>query len=191
MQMDEQTHQERPPRRWTVAEFERMGEAGIFGPEERVELIDGEILPMSPENPEHATAGVIVADRLRRAFGEGFYVRQGNPVPLEEYSQTQPDLAVVRGKPEDHWRAHPRSAALVVEVSWSSRAFDRGRKLKLYARTGIPEYWIVDLVDRCLIVHRDPAPTGYTTVTRHDSGTVQPLHASGTVPVADVLGPEP
>lgn len=188
MQMDEQQIHERPARRWTLEEFERMCEAGIFGPEERVELIDGEILPMSPENPEHAAVTGIAEDRLRRAFGDGFYVRPGNPVPLDASSQPQPDLAVVRGRPEDYRKMHPRTALLVVEVSFSSRSFDKGRKQLLYARTGVPEYWIVDLVERCVLVHRDPAKRGYRDVTRHESGAVQPIHASSAVSIDDLLG---
>lgn len=188
MKMDEQSQTERPARRWTLEEFERMSEAGIFGPEERIELIDGEILPMRPENPEHAAVIGIAQRRLQKAFGERFYIRPGNPVPLDEWSQPEPDLAVVRGKPEDYRKKHPRTALLVVEVSFSSRSFDRGRKQLLYARTGIPEYWMIDLVERCVFVHRDPAKKGYRDVTKHESGSVRPLHASGSVSIDDLLG---
>lgn len=188
MQMDEQSQTERPARRWTLEEFERMCEAGIFGPEERIELIDGEILPMSPENPEHAAVVGIAQRRLEKAFGKRFYVRIGNPVPLDGFSQPQPDLAVVPGKPEDYRKKHPRTALLVVEVSFSSRSFDRGRKQLLYARTGIAEYWMIDLVARCVFVHRDPAKKGYRDVVRHESGSVQPLHAARSVSIDDLLG---
>ena len=186
--MDELEREERRPRRWSVEEFQRIADAGIFGPEERVELIEGEILPVSPEGPEHAAVNALLDPVLRRAFGKGFYLRHSNPIPLEKFSQPEPDIAVVRGTPRDHMSAHPKTAELVVEVSFTSRAFDRGRKQRLYSRAGVPEYWIVDLVERCLFVYRDPERTGYASLTRQEAGSfVRPLRAKRRIAVADLL----
>lgn len=166
-----------------------MVDAGILGPDDKVELIEGEILVVSPENALHAAVidGTLMV--LQRVFGKGHYVRPAHPVALDDHSEPEPDLAVVPGSPNDYRSAHPATALLVVEVSRSSRSFDRGRKQRLYARTGIPEYWVLDLVDDCLFVHRDPAPEGYRTVLREERGaTVMPLHARAEVAVSELLG---
>ena len=166
-----------------------MVDAGILGPDDKVELIEGEILVVSPENALHAAVidGTLLV--LQRVFGKGNYVRPAHPVALDDHSEPEPDLAVVPGSPNDYRSAHPATALLVVEVARTSRSFDRGRKQRLYARSGIPEYWVLDLVDDCLFVHRDPAPEGYRTVLREERGaTVTPLHARTGVAISELLG---
>jgi Uma2 family endonuclease len=154
-----------PRRRWTRDEYYRMAEAGIFKPGERVELIDGEVVEkVSPQSPPHANATVVVSEALRAAFHEGHHVRVQVPLLLGS-SEPEPDVAVVAGHPRD-FSDHPTAAVLVVEVAQSSLAADRSEKASLYARAGIADYWIVNLVDRRLEVYRDPielpsAPHGF------------------------------
>lgn len=174
-------------RRWTWDEYMRMVEAGIFTERDRVELIDGEILEMSPEGSAHAAIADNAAQLIQAAFGRGFFVRRSHPLRLGSSSGPEPDLAVVRGKPLDYFDEHPAGAALLVEVSQSSQAFDRGTKQRLYAREGVREYWVIDLVERCLWICRRPAPTGYRSVRRVTRGAVRPLRAKRSVRVAALL----
>jgi Uma2 family endonuclease len=153
-------------RRWTRLEYEKMGEAGVFQPGERVELIDGEILEMTPQKSPHAAAVTLVGDALRVAFGAGFHIRIQLPLALDPYSEPEPDVAVVVGSPRDYQESHPTSAVLVVEVADTSLEHDRKRKGSLYARSGLNDYWVLNLLDRCLEVYRDPiqdaaAPYGW------------------------------
>jgi Uma2 family endonuclease len=156
-----------------------MVDAGVLGPDDRVELIEGEILVMSPEKSRHAAVVDLVAETLRKVFGAGHTVRVQHPIILGDLSEPGPDVCVVRGGPRDYLDSHPTGAMLVVEVSDSSLAFDRTEKARLYASAGIAEYWIVNLVDGCVEVQRDPMNAGYSTVTRHTAGeTLAPLAVS-------------
>ncbi len=137
-------------RRWTRDEYERLGDLGVLGPEERVELIDGVVYQMPPQHSRHATGVRLTEIALSKAFGEGFDVRAQLPLALGDYSEPEPDMAVVIGDARDFTDAHPATALLVVEVSETTLAFDRETKSSLYAAAGIPEYWIVNLVDRRL-----------------------------------------
>jgi Uma2 family endonuclease len=143
-------------RRFTRTEYERMAAQGILRPDERVELLDGEIVVVSPQGSRHATVLRLVAKALEKAFGKGHDVRTQVPLVLGTRSEPEPDVAVVVGSPDDYLDEHPRTAVLVVEVSDTTLALDRGKKLAIYARAGIQEYWIVNLVDRVLEVHRKP-----------------------------------
>ena len=143
-------------RRWTRQEYERMAELGLFRPEERVQLLDGEIVITTPQNSPHAAAIGKTERVLARVFGDAYWIRIQMPIVLDPDSEPEPGLAVVSGAPADYVQEHPRVAALVVEVADSTIALDRGRKALLYARVVIPEYWIVNLPDRCLEMHREP-----------------------------------
>jgi Uma2 family endonuclease len=143
--------------RWTRAEYYRMGEAGLFA-DRRVELIEGQVIDMSPINEPHATATTLADDQLREVFGQGWVVRVQLPLSLGVNSDPQPDAAVVAGRARDFKEAHPATAALVLEVADSSLAYDRKYKAGLYARAGIADYWILNLPDRQLEVHRRPKP---------------------------------
>ena len=145
-------------RRFTRAEYDRLIELGIFQPDEHIELIGGELIVAEPKGAAHYTAVVKTARALEAAFGPGWYVRREGPVGLDEDSEPEPDVAVVAGDPDDYSRAHPSSAVLTVEVSESSLAMDRVRKGSLYARAGLAEYWVLNLIDRVLEVYREPAP---------------------------------
>lgn len=139
------------PHMWTRLEYERMIEEGVFSPTARFELIDGEIITMAPQGSHHATSLQILADYVGRLFGSGFHVRAQLPLALGEYSEPEPDIAVVKGSIHDYRYSHPESAELVVEIANSTLVYDR-LKSHLYAKHGIPEYWIVNLKDTILEV---------------------------------------
>ena len=136
--------------RWSRAEYDRAIEAGVFGPDARLELIEGAILAMGPQGSEHFTGIELVVDALRVAFGAGYRVRTQGPLAAGEDSEPEPDVAVVAGDARSYRDAHPTSALLVVEVSDHSLHRDRTVKQRLYARCGIPEYWILALPERRL-----------------------------------------
>lgn len=176
-------------RRWTRDEYDRMIAAGLFAPDERVELIDGEILQVPPQGSFHATAVQLIGEALRVAFGSGVHVRTQMPLALDPASEPEPDVAVVPGSPRDYREAHPASALVVVEVADKTLKYDRQRKRSLYARAGIREYWIVNLVDRCVEVYQDPLQGHYDSSRRCLPGDhITPLAAPDSkIPVADIL----
>jgi len=137
-----------------------MAAHGIFAPGERVELIDGEIVTVTPQGTGHAVSIQLGHEALRKAFGHGFDIRPQLPLALDLRSEPEPDIAVVRGAPRDFLESHPTppATALVVEVAASTLDYDRHTKASLYARAGIPEFWLVNLVDRHDEVRRDPRP---------------------------------
>jgi Uma2 family endonuclease len=154
-------------RRFTVDEYHRMIETSILTENDRVELLDGWILKMSPIGPPHATAVNLVAAALQSILPAGWFVRTQSPVTFE-MSEPEPDVTIVRGRIRDYLSHHPYPAdvALLVEVADSSLDFDRLQKRPQYAAAGIPEYWIVNLIDRHLEVYRDPAPGGDYQITK-------------------------
>ena len=165
-----------------------MVDAGGFGPEDRIELLDGEIWEMTPQHSPHATAYALTGDALRLAFPDA-YVRYQLPFALDDVSEPEPDLAVVSGAVRDYTDRHPTEALLIVEVSDSSLRYDRTRKLAAYARNGVPEYWILDLQASCLEVYREPSGTSYASTSVLVAGdTVTPQHApDAEIAVADLL----
>ncbi len=182
-----------PPRCWTREEYRRAGELEIFGPEERLELIEGEILQkMASQGTPHVTSTRLTVGVLEQAFGDGFEIRTQMPIGIGELSEPEPDVAVVPGGPRDYEDHHPtpEEILLLVEVSDKTLRFDRGRKARLYARAGIQEYWIVNLIERRLETHRDPTAEGvYRSVMSYaETDSVTPLAAPGaSVRVADLL----
>jgi len=181
------------PRRWTRAEYYQLGEMGLFHGQ-RVELIEGEIMVLSPQNWPHTLTVARVEAALRRVLGTGFWVRTQFPLNLST-SDPEPDVSVVAGRLEDY-SDHPTTAVLLVEVSDSSLGYDRTRKASLYARASIADYWIVNLVDNQVEVrrdpHRDPSQPyghGYASVTvLVPPAVVNPLAAPQvSLAVADLL----
>ncbi len=180
--------------RWDVGEYTRLAELGFFTGR-RVELIHGEIIQMPPMRNDHAVALSLSEDQLRRIFVSGYWIRPQMPLYLARRSAPEPDLAVVTGSPRDY-QVHPRTALLVLEISDTTLAFDRARKAALYAHAQIPEYWIVNLVDRHLEVYRQPYKNRarprrscYQTITVHEpSDQVSPLACpNATIMVADLF----
>lgn len=142
--------------RWKRVEYERLVDKGVFGPDDRIELLDGLLVVREPQGSLHAAVVSQVRRVLQDAFGPRWDVRVGAPIALDDTSEPEPDLAVVRGRPRDYRRQHPSEPMLIVEVSETSLAKDRLRKSGLYARAGRAEYWIVNLVDTVLEVYREP-----------------------------------
>jgi Uma2 family endonuclease len=143
-------------RRFTRAEYDRLIEQGFFD-DERIELLDGQLVVREPQGSRHAVTVDLVREALQHAFGKGYYIRGHSPVALDDVSEPEPDVAVVRGRLRDYTTEHPASPVLVVEVADSSLGKDRIRKAALYARAGLVDYWIVNLNDRLLEVYREPA----------------------------------
>lgn len=151
----------------TVDDFSRMAEAGIFGRDERIELIDGGLVDMAPIGDDRAGAVVELSHLLFAAVGDRAAVSVQNPLRLDTLSEPQPDFVVFRrrfGNFRDGGRPGAADALLVIEVADSSLRYDREVKLPLYARAGIPEVWLLDLQQRVLEAHRDPAGDAYSTV---------------------------
>jgi Uma2 family endonuclease len=172
---------------FTVDDLDRMVVAGVFGPDERVELLDGEIVDVSPLGPEHAWAGDALHRLLARAYGEAAWLRDQRPLVLGPCSRPEPDLAVVRARDYRHAHATGADAVLVVEIALSSIDLDRA-KAGLYAAGGVAEYWLVDVAARTLTVHREPSPSGYRHVAVVDEhGEVELPEAGGTLRVASIL----
>ncbi len=180
------------PRRWTRREYAQMVAAGLLREEDRVELIDGEVLVMSPVGAEHVRCTILVVEALRRAFGDRFTIGCQFPLAVGPRDEPQPDVYVVPGRPRELARKrkdHPTSARLVVEVADSSLPFDRTVKSRIYARARVPDYWIVDLTSRRLEVRRGPGRDGYrsTTILSADA-VVRPLgRPRSKIRVADLL----
>lgn len=169
-----------------------MGQVGILPHEDRVELIDGEVVAMSPIGPPHCAH----VDRTSRAFfvnaGDDAIVRVQGAVRLDFFNEPQPDIVLLRPRPDYYASAHPGPAdiLLVVEVADSSLDFDRSVKMRLYARLGVAEFWLIDLKTHVLMRFSDPGPDGYRTQQQDGRGRlVAPLLlASCVVSTDDLLG---
>lgn len=142
--------------RWTRVEYERLVDRGVFGEGDRLELLDGLLVVREPQGSRHAVAVTLVRAALERAFGQGYSTREEKPLALDDASEPEPDVAVVRGAPRKYRNTHPSTPVLVVEVADESLLTDRLRKSGLYARAGITDYWIVNLVHRVVEVYREP-----------------------------------
>jgi Uma2 family endonuclease len=187
-------------RPWTRADYSRLIAAGAFDHGDPVELLGGELVAREPQGSYHFTTIALAAYVLERAFGPGWTVRQQAPITLDDESEPEPDLAVVRGEPIDFLEAHPTRPALVVEVAETSLQLDRELKGGLYGRAGLPEYWIINLRDRCLEVLRSPMPDPTVTIgwryrdvaVLAAGDRVAPLALDGRwIAVADLLPPPP
>jgi Uma2 family endonuclease len=163
--------------RFTVDEYRHMGETGIFQEDDRVELIEGEIVEMSPIGSPHSGANMRIHKRLEQAVGEHAIVSSQNPVILGKYSEPQPDIALLRPRDDFYTASHPTpdDVLLLIEVAESSLRYDREIKLPLYASHGIPEVWLADLQARQLLRFSRPAGGRYQTTETADTGHPIPL----------------
>ena len=193
MAFDDETSARPQQFRWNREVFYRMDQLGFFG-EKRVELIEGEIIEMAPMGSPHITCVMILGRLLQEIFGDDFCIRTQGTLDLGSDSQPQPDVAVVSGSFGDYYDAHPTSAVLVGEVSESSLAIDRNQKSQIYARNSIPEYWIVNLKDKCVEVYRTPTEDphlGFIYCERTVFGknqSISPLARPGSkILVSDIL----
>jgi len=175
--------------RWTRQQYDQMVTAGVFQPEERVELIDGYIVDMTPQSSIHATTVSLVEEALRLAFPHGYCIRVQMPLAIDDMSEPEPDVAVVPGNPRDYRDAHPATAVLVVEVASGSLKRDQGLKKALYARNGIQEYWVVNLDADCVEVYQGPQGDDYQIQMKLSRGeNVRPVaRPEHSIPVIDLL----
>jgi len=170
-------------RLWSREEYDRLIAAGMFHPEERLELIKGEIIQMSPQGSQHATAVTLVENALKTVFGKNYVIRVQMPLAISPDSEPEPDIAIVVGTPRDYRDEHPNTAELVVEIADATLSYDRTKKTALYAQAGIQEFWILNLVDRQLEVYRQPTAGQSSTLSYQNpevktaSETIVPLRA--------------
>jgi Uma2 family endonuclease len=175
---------------FTVDTYQRLGELGVLREDARVELIAGQVIEMTPIGDRHASCVRRLHDLLAHRALEGAIIDVQNPVVLGRRDAPQPDVAVLRRR-ADRYPHHPhaRDILLVVEVADTSLSYDRDVKIPVYARSGVPEAWLVDLTTDAISVSRGPSPDGYgdiVTVTRGE--VLRPLLLSGvTIAVDEIL----
>jgi Uma2 family endonuclease len=176
----------------SVDEYERMGCAGIFGNDARLELLEGEIYEMSPIGSPHAACVKFFSSLLNRLFGGKMIVSIQDPIRLDDFSEPQPDIAIVRWRDDFYKHGHPTPAdvLLVIEVADSTVESDRTYKMPLYAKAGIPEAWLVNLHDEKIELYAEPADGAYQFTRDFNRGEDVQAHSIADlhVPVADVLG---
>ncbi|MBI2864883.1 MAG: Uma2 family endonuclease [Chloroflexi bacterium] len=181
-----------PRRRFTVEEYHRMAEAGILGEDDRVELIEGEITEMTPIGRLHAATVNRLIKLFVTIFGDDAVVGAQNPIVLDEHSEPQPDIALLRPKADFYASGHPtpEDVFFLVAVACSSADPDRRIKVPLYARKGIAECWLVDLEQETITVYRDPAADGYRTarVFRRGEQIAPAAFPDRSLAVAAILG---
>ncbi len=175
----------------TVAQYHRMLEVGIVYEREPVELLDGQLIAMPPEGPLHRSAVMALNELLVHRFAGNAMVCPGNPVELDDTSEPQPDFTLVHRHDDWYKSGHPRplDVFLVIEVSRSTLAYDRGRKLHAYARSGITEVWIVNLVHGQVEVYTEPHELGYASsvVVGRDGSIAPRAFPDDVIPVAAFL----
>ncbi len=170
------------PHRYTTADYHRMGEAGIIAPDVRVELIQGEIIDMTPIGSGHAGLVKHLNKIFIQTVGDAVVVGVQDPVVLDDFSEPEPDLALLRFREDFYTKSHPRpeDVLLIVEVADTTLQYDREIKLPLYAHAGIPEVWLVDVVAKSVTVYSLPEEGGYTKqVNLGDLNRVEVLALDG------------
>jgi Uma2 family endonuclease len=185
-----------PDAKFSVAQYKRMWEVGVLTSDDKVELLEGYVILKIPENPPHDGTIQIISKRLGRRIPSGWNLRVRSSIILPD-SQPEPDFAIVREDPTDYTTRHPTAAdvGLLIEVVDSSFLRDQRDKTRIYARAGIPVYWIVNLVDRRVEVYTQPsgpsATPAYGSFQTFQPGDSVPLVLDGAtvgaVPVADLL----
>ena len=179
-------------RRFTVDEYHRMAETGILAEDDRVELLDGEIVEMSPIGSRHAATVTRLEHLFHRLVRDRAIVRGQNPVRLDRYSEPEPDIALVTPRADFYAAEHPtpRDVLLIVEVADTSLRYDRHTKLPSYARAGIPEAWLVDLTADRVERHREPRGDAYADqqILGRDATLTPLLLPDVTIRVGEILG---
>jgi len=179
-------------RLFTTEEYHRMAEAGVLGPDDRVELVDGEIVEMSPIGSPHAACVDRLNVLLQRLVDARGIVRVQGPIRLDAHSEPQPDLSILKHRADFYASAHPApgDVMLVVEVADTSLRYDRDVKIPLYARAGIAESWLVDLTSGTVDVFTQPAAHGYqqSLRARRDDRIISSALPSTTLFSRDILG---
>lgn len=189
-------------RHFNCDEYVRMIEIGVIRPEEHVELIGGEIVrmaperfAMSPQGPFHSGIAGMAPGLLGKLFpSSNFCIRLHSPLRASEEDLPEPDVAVLPGPCRDYQGRYPEKAVLVLEISVTSQQKDRGPKARVYARAGVPEYWVLDVPGRRLEAYQEPSPEGFRLVRFYtDRDTVRPASVPPSIPgdvaVGDLLPP--
>jgi Uma2 family endonuclease len=178
-------------RLFTVDDYYKMADAGILRKGDRVELIRGEILSMSPIGPAHGAAVLRATNKLLRIVGDRAILGSQGPVRLDLYNEPEPDIYLLRPKADFYRSAHagPADVFLIIEMADSSLEYDQDIKMRLYAEMRVAEYWIADIRNDCLIAHSGPRSDGYATIRKFQRGqTIRPgLLPDCPIPVDDVL----
>ncbi len=170
--------------------YHTMIESGIIGEDERIELIEGEIVTMSPIGSEHSGIVDQLSEILVDQLAKRAVVKVQGPIQLDEHSEPEPDIVLSKPRRDYYKRSLPTPAdvLLVIEVADSSLAYDRTVKMPLYAQAGIAEAWIINLIDRWIEVYRDPSPAGYTTMLKILPGrTIAPQAFADVIVAVDDL----
>jgi Uma2 family endonuclease len=164
---------------FTVAEFERMGEAGIFTKDSRLELIEGEIVEMSPIGSRHAACVKFLSRFLNAAVGDKALISTQDPIQLDDYSEPQPDVALLRLRDDFYQHAHPTPAdvLLIIEVADTTVEYDRLVKVPLYAKAGIKEVWLVNLPGEQIEIYAEPASGAYQITKQLKRGEEAQAHS--------------
>lgn len=189
-----ETHEDNAPARarFTRSDYGRMADAGVFEGR-RVELLDGEVMVMTPQGSAHASAVARIMRVLAMALGDRAALRPQLPLGLDDHSEPEPDVVVCSPDLRDYADRHPEAADvwLVVEVSDASLAYDRGPKTTVYAKAGIPTFWIINIPERCLEVHQDPEPAlgRYRSRARLEEQDVVAIPQGAPVAVSSLLPP--
>ena len=168
--------------RLTVTEYHRLGENGIFDEDSRVEMIEGDLIVMPPIGEQHASKTRLLNRLFSLQVGDTAIVDVQNPVALDAHSEPQPDMVLLKPRPDFYESAHPRpeDVLLLIEVSDSTLRYDRDTKVPLYAKAGIPEVWLLDVAGQRLEIYRRPSPEGYREIR----------YPEATENIAPVLLPE-
>ena len=179
-------------RRFSVDDYYGMARVGILTEDDRVELLDGEVVAMTPIGSRHASCVARLTRVLTERLGRRVVLWPQNPVRLDRYSEPEPDVSLLKPRDDLYAEAHPTPAdvLLVVEVADASLAADRSVKTPLYAKAGIPEVWLVNLNAGEIEVYRQPSATGYSEVRRSSEGSVRPLaFPDEEIAVEEIIGP--
>ena len=167
--------------KWSIADYHKMIAAGILC-DRRIQLIDGELIEMSPEGVAHAAYGGSIVDYLRQVMNGDAWIREAHPItlsnsPHSRASEPEPDIAIVKLPKSKYFQSHPTPSDIywLVEISDTTLTYDLTKKQEIYAAAGIPEYWIVDIKDKKLIVFTQPQDSRYLTKSELTTGTVYPL----------------
>jgi len=177
---------------FTVHDYHRMVDAGILCEDDRVELIRGEVLTMSPIGPRHSAAVLRATQSLVRIVGDLAIVGVQGSIRLDEYDEPQPDIYLLRPKDDFYASGYtgPADIFLIVEMADSSLEYDREIKMGLYAETGVPEYWIADIRNDCVIAYSNPDKLSYRTTQTFQRGSILNPHLLPECPIpVDVLLP--
>ncbi len=182
-------------KKWTSAEVRRLYDLGALTPNDRLELLNGELVEKMGMKGPHSIVLNLLQALLMSLFGVGYVIRQQQPLIVAEGSEPEPDFAVVAGDPRDY-PENPSQSLLAIEVSDTTLSYDLGGKAALYALAGVADYWVIDINSRLVYVHRTPITSpvlpggaGYQTVTRlTETDQISPLAAPGnSFLVAEIL----